>query len=71
MRNPTRIKRIINLCQKTWEKSPDLRFTQLVLIITKAKPGEDIWNMEDDEFEKKLKEINIKWENEQTRSQET
>ena len=54
MRDKKRINRIINLIEKIWKKNPDLRLLQLLGNCFEAG---DNYYKEDDELEKKLKEI--------------
>jgi uncharacterized protein YihD (DUF1040 family) len=50
MRDPKRIKRILELIQNIWEQHPDLRLCQL---IGNVFPG-DNYHIEDDDLEKQL-----------------
>jgi hypothetical protein len=52
MRNPNRIPILIEKFQKIWTAMPDLRFGQLCVIIFGSE--DKMFNMEDDEFEKRL-----------------
>lgn len=54
MRNPQRIKRILDLIEKIWIRYPDLRLTQL---LGNCFEPEDLYYKEDDYLEKRLKEI--------------
>ncbi len=53
MRNKKRIKRILKLIEKIWEKAPDLRLYQL---LGNCFPPGDHYYVEDDILERKLKE---------------
>ena len=67
MRDPQRIKRVLSLLRALWETYPDLRFGQLVALIKSNYKKDlgvseesflrDIFNAEDDEIEKVLKEL--------------
>jgi uncharacterized protein YihD (DUF1040 family) len=61
MRNPKRIDKIIELIKDEWEKSPDLRFCQLVnnIIYPLTDSGRDIFYIEDDEFEYLINEYKM------------
>lgn len=49
MRDPNRISIVLNQIEKIWRKHPDLRFCQLVYIITQT--GEqDSFYLEDEDF---------------------
>lgn len=54
MRDPERIKRILKLLEKGWEKVPDWRFCQLIENFKRYCGVSDLFYMEDDELEKKL-----------------
>jgi len=54
MRDVRRIPRIMELIEKIWVTNPDLRITQI--IGTCFEPG-DLYYIEDDLLEKKLKEM--------------
>lgn len=58
MRNPDRIKRILNKLEIYWKEYPDTRFGQLISNITHtivAPVGlPDLFYLEDDEFEIEL-----------------
>ena len=58
MRDPKRIKRILKLIEKLWNKSPDQRFGQLLINHGIVDDSLIVWNNEDDELEKFLKKIN-------------
>jgi len=50
MRNPLRIKRILNKIETAWAAAPDLRFNQLILnIIPSDSPP--VFYLEDKDFE--------------------
>tara|TARA_R110002020_G_scaffold403349_2_gene613491 strand:- start:3050 stop:3259 length:210 start_codon:yes stop_codon:yes gene_type:complete len=52
MRDPERIKIILDKFKGIWELYPDLRMCQIISIIT--DDVRDIFYIEDDEFEKRL-----------------
>ena len=54
MRDPKRINRISKLIGKIWRKNPDLRLCQL---IGNCFGAGDNYHKEDDELERKLREI--------------
>jgi hypothetical protein len=54
-RDPTRIKRITDLIRNIWKDNPDLRFYQLVELITPKSKGKTNFYIEDDELEVILK----------------
>jgi uncharacterized protein YihD (DUF1040 family) len=57
MRDPERIKPILNKLEELWKANPDLRLGQLIMVI--AKTGETnskLFHLEDDEFLKLLDE---------------
>lgn len=56
MRDPKRIKPILELIQKAWSKAPDLRLTQLLM--NALGTSGDPYYIEDDELEIALKEYN-------------
>jgi hypothetical protein len=58
MRDPKRIARIIIKLSYIWEKFPDMRFGQLIGGITRGVgvDVDDVWNLEDDDFEKLVDE---------------
>lgn len=53
MRDPNRIKKILNTIEKIWEKCPDLRLGQL---LTNAVHERIIYFIEDEDLEGALKE---------------
>ena len=55
MRDPKRIKRILEMIEKRWNETPDQRFTQLLINLGLMEDGSK-WHYEDDELEKGLKE---------------
>ena len=57
MRNPKRIDKIVKLIKKIWKKNPDLRLTQL---ISNCFDINDLYYIEDDILENKLKEYYLK-----------
>ena len=54
MKDPKRIKRILKLIEKIWEKCPDLRLCQL---IKNAISETDVYYVEDDRLEELLKRV--------------
>lgn len=54
MREPQRIERILNAIEQLWMQFPDQRLGQLLTNF--GLQGEDVYNFEDDELEKNLKE---------------
>lgn len=57
MRNPERIKPIIDRLEEIWKENPDFRLGQLIMVI--AKTGEHnpkMFYMEDEDFLKQLDE---------------
>lgn len=61
MRNPQRIPRILDLLEKAWKEVPDWRLGQLVYNISECTEWYDVYCMEDDDFEKGLKELMDRW----------
>ena len=58
MRDPQRIDKILAMFKALWASYPDMRFCQLVSNITAyISDNPDIFYLEDDKFEDKLKEI--------------
>ena len=55
MRDPKRIKRILQLVEIVWEDNPDWRLCQL--IINALQINSDPFYIEDEEIEKKLIEL--------------
>lgn len=55
MRDPKRIKPLLEKIEKVWNYYPDLRFGQLCVGIFGSE--DKMFNMEDDEFEKKLNDF--------------
>lgn len=53
MRDPKRIKRILNLLEKYWEQVPDQRLCQIISNLH-GVGQQDIFHTEDDELEKVL-----------------
>jgi hypothetical protein len=53
-RDKQRIKRIIRLIERIWKKQPDLRLCQL---IQNCFGKEDIYYYEDDDLERRLREV--------------
>ena len=51
MKDPYRITRVLCALRAFWTKNPDLRLGQLLLNFE----GENLYNLEDDELEKRLK----------------
>jgi hypothetical protein len=56
VRDPNRIPEFLALLQKCWEKVPDWRFGQLIENFKRFSGKPDLFYIEDDEFEKILKE---------------
>lgn len=57
MREKERIKRILNLLEKYWNKHPDQRFGQMLINLRIIPDNYGVWKNEDDGFEKYLKEV--------------
>src|SRR4029077_5663914 len=55
MRDPARIDRIIGLLRDIWLESPDMRLGQLVTNLLESKDSREIWTVEDDAAERKLR----------------
>lgn len=53
MRDPSRIKKILNLIETIWQDAPDLRLCQL---IGNFFPPDDLYFKEDSVLEKKLQD---------------
>lgn len=51
MRERARIKRILNLIEELWNKSPDQRFGQLLINLSVVEDSILVWNNEDDGLE--------------------
>jgi len=56
MRDPKRIKRILKLIEKNWEKNPDLRLTQLIM--NTLNMNSDPYYIEDTILENNLNSLN-------------
>ena len=50
MRNPKRIKKILNKIEEIWNQNPDMRFGQLLINIGISKDSQEDWNAEDDDL---------------------
>ena len=61
MRNPQRIPEILDLLEKAWKEVPDWRLGQLVYNISECTEWYDVYCMEDDDFEKGVKELLDRW----------
>ena len=62
-RDPSRISNVIDALQQFWERNPDFRLGQLIMGI--ARTGEHapkLFNMEDDEFLKRLEAMDSELE---------
>jgi uncharacterized protein YihD (DUF1040 family) len=58
MRDSKRIKPFIEKLENVWTKNPDFRFGQLIMVISKTgEHNPKLFNMEEDEFEKKIEEL--------------
>lgn len=53
MRDPERIDRILYMLKRRWKEVPDWRLGQILINLTYA--DEDLFYLEDDELEKRLK----------------
>lgn len=62
MREVGRIDRICDLFNKVWKLNPDLRFFQLINII-QSEAKNDLFYLEDTEFERQLKDFVTKHNN--------
>lgn len=51
MRNPARIRRILDKVEAVWINNPDLRLGQLLIDLAPASFHNDIFYLEDDELE--------------------
>jgi hypothetical protein len=61
MRDIERIKPLIGRLEKLWLENPDFRFGQLIMGITRTdETNLKLFSMEDDEFLKKLDELENK-----------
>ena len=58
MRDPKRIKRILNLIEEIWKVNPELRFGQIVELA--KPPHKDFFYFEDDDLEEVLTEVSYK-----------
>lgn len=56
MRDPKRIPEFLAVVQECWEQVPDWRFGQLIENIKRFSGKSDLFYLEDDDFEKILKE---------------
>jgi len=56
MRNPERIKRILNKIRKLWEETPDQRFGQM-MINNGLMPDGELWHIEDTTWEEHIDKI--------------
>lgn len=54
MRNPDRIKRILNKIEAIWVNEPDTRLGQMLVNFAPPRLQNDIFYFEDDELEKEL-----------------
>ena len=59
MREKARIKRILKLIEKHWNKNPDLRFGQLLINLGIADDSIRVWTNEDEGLEEYL--TKFKW----------
>ena len=63
MRDIERIKPLIERLEKLWLENPDFRLGQLIMGITRTgETNPKLFNMEDDEFLKKLNDLEIQLE---------
>lgn len=58
MRNVKRIPKILARLENVWVKAPDLRFGQLIELITNFS-SISLWEMEEDELTKALQKVEI------------
>lgn len=61
MRDPNRIPRVLELLEKAWKEAPDWRLGQLVYNVSECTGWYDVYCMEDDDFEKGVKELMDRW----------
>ena len=58
MRDPKRIKPLLEKLENIWTKNPDFRLGQLIMVITKTgEHNPKLFNMEEEEFERKIEEL--------------
>lgn len=57
MRDPKRIPKILAKLQLLWEELPDQRLCQLISNVTGRSRGQDIFYIEDEDFEKMIDEM--------------
>lgn len=57
MRDPKRIKPLLERIEQLWTNNPDFRFGQLIMSITKTgEHNPKLFNMEEEEFLEKINE---------------
>ena len=54
MRDAKRIKPLLETIEKVWSENPDFRLGQLIVCICKKDGMDNLFNLEDEEFSKKL-----------------
>lgn len=54
MRDPKRIKRILDKINKIWKSNPDQRMFQLFINLGLVLDDSTIWNIEDEDTEKRI-----------------
>lgn len=58
MRDPKRIKLLLEKIEQLWTNNPDFRFGQLIMSITKTgEHNPKLFNMEEEEFLEKITEL--------------
>ena len=55
MRDPKRIDQVLEALRAAWHRAPDCRLGQLMINLSNPRDWSDMWNMEDDVWEKRIK----------------
>ena len=57
MRDPNRIDKMVEQLRTLWKKNPDMRLGQLIINLNHIKYGADVFYVEDENMETRLKEV--------------